>query len=83
VGSIVFLLSKEFGKLIVAAFFIAAPLAWYGVNWWLKNYVYKVEVGVLVYLLAGGILFVIAWVTMGYQSIRAATSNPVNSLRSE
>jgi putative ABC transport system permease protein len=83
VGSIVFLLSKEFGKLIVVAFLIAAPLAWYGVNWWLKDYVYKVEVGVLVYLLAGGFLFVIAWLTMGYQSIRAATSNPVNSLRSE
>jgi putative ABC transport system permease protein len=83
VGSIVLLLSKEFGKLIVVSFLIAVPLAWYGVNWWLKNYVYKVEVGVLVYLMAGGFLFVIAWATMGYQSIKAATSNPVNSLRSE
>jgi putative ABC transport system permease protein len=83
VGNIVFLLSKEFGKLIIVAFLIAAPLAWYGVNWWLKSYVYKVEVGVMVYLLAGAFLFVIAWATMGYQSIRAATSNPVNSLRSE
>ena len=78
-----FLLSKEFDKLIIVAFLVAAPLAWYGVNWWLKSYVYKVEVGVLVYLLAGGFLFIIAWATMGYQSIRAATSNPVNSLRSE
>ena len=83
VGSIVFLLSKEFGKLIVVAFLIAVPLAWYGVSWWLDNYVYKVEVGVLVYVLAGLVSFLIAWATMGYQSIKAATSNPVNSLRSE
>jgi putative ABC transport system permease protein len=83
VASIVLLLSKEFGKLIVVAFLIALPLAWYGVSWWLDNYVYKVEVGVLVYVLAGLVSFLIAWVTMGYQSIKAAMSNPVNSLRSE
>jgi len=83
VGSIVLLLSKEFGKLIVIAFLIAVPLAWYGVSWWLDNYVYKVEVGVVVYALAGLVSFLIAWATMGYQSIRAAMSNPVNSLRSE
>jgi putative ABC transport system permease protein len=83
VGSIVLLLSKEFGKLIVVAFLIAVPLAWYGVSWWLDNYVYKVEVGVLVYVLAGLVSFLVAWATMGYQSIKAAMSNPVNSLRSE
>lgn len=83
VGSIVVLLSKEFGKLIIIAFVIAAPLAWFGVDWWLKNYTYKVEVGIFVYLFAGGVSFAIAWLTMSYQSIKAATSNPVNSLRSE
>lgn len=83
VSSIVVLLSKEFGKLIFIAFIIAAPLAWYGVDWWLKNYTYKAEIGVMVYLLAGVFAFVIAWLTMGYQSIRAASSDPVKSLRSE
>ena len=83
VGSIVFLLSKEFGKLIIIAFILASPLAWLAVDWWLKNYTYKVEIGILVYCLAGGIAFLIAWLTMGYQSIKAATSNPVQSLRSE
>jgi putative ABC transport system permease protein len=83
VGSIVVLLSKEFGKLIVISFAVAAPLAWYGVNWWLKNYTYKTEVGVLVYLLAGVAAFIVAWLTMSFQSFKAATSNPVNSLRSE
>jgi putative ABC transport system permease protein len=83
VNSIVVLLSKEFGKLIIIAFVIAAPLAWFGVDWWLKSYTYKTEIGVMVYLFAGLAAFGIAWLTMGYQSIRAASSDPVKSLRSE
>ena len=83
VGGIVILLSKEFGKLIIIAFFLATPIAWFGVNWWLKSYTYKTEIGISVYLLAGLSAFVIAWLTMGYQSIKAASRNPVNSLRSE
>jgi putative ABC transport system permease protein len=83
VGSIIVLLSREFGKLIVIAFVLAAPAAWFAVNWWLKNYTYKVEIGTAVYLLAGAFSFLIAWLTMGYQSIKAATANPVQSLRNE
>ena len=83
VTSIVLLLSKEFGKLIIIAFVIAAPLSWFAVKWWLQGYTYKTEVGVLVYLVAGISSFLVAWLTMGYQSIKAAASNPVNSLRSE
>lgn len=83
VNSIVILLSKEFGKLIIIAFVLAAPIAWFAVEWWLKSYTYKVEIGIFVYLFAGVISFLIAWITMGYQSIRAATSDPVKSLRSE
>jgi putative ABC transport system permease protein len=83
VSSIAVLLSKEFGKLIVIAFVIATPIAWFGVNWWLKSYAYKAEIGVMVYILAGAFAFVIAWLTMGYQSIRAASSDPVKSLRCE
>ena len=83
VSSIVVLLSKEFGKLILIAFVLAAPLAWYAINWWLKSYSYKVEIGILVYIAAGFFAFGIAWLTMSYQSIRAARNNPVTSLRSE
>ena len=83
VSSIVVLLSREFGKLILIAFVLAAPLAWFAVDWWLKNYTYKVHVGFVVYILAGLFAFIIAWLTMSYQSIKAATANPVNSLRSE
>jgi putative ABC transport system permease protein len=83
VSSIVVLLSKEFGKLILIAFVLAAPLAWYAINWWLKSYTYKVEIGILVYAAAGLFAFGVAWITMSYQSIRAARNNPVTSLRSE
>ncbi len=83
VSSIVLLLSKEFGKLIVIAFVLAVPLAWYGISTWLDSYTYRTEIGVAIYLLAGIISFLIAWITMGYQSFRAATSDPVKSLRSE
>ena len=83
VTSIVLLLSKEFGKLIIIAFVLAAPIGWFAVDWWLKNYSYKVEIGIGMYLLAGVVSFVVAWLTMGYQSIRAAITNPVTSLRSE
>ncbi|MEJ0054541.1 MAG: ABC transporter permease [Bacteroidota bacterium] len=83
VSSIVLLLSKEFGKLIIIAFVLAAPLAWYGVEWWLKSYTYKADIGILVYLIAGISAFLVAWLTMSFQSFKAASNNPVKSLRSE
>jgi putative ABC transport system permease protein len=76
-------LSKEFGKLIIIAFVLAAPIAWYAVNWWLKSYEYKVQIGALVYLFAGIAAFLIAWITMSFQSFKAAASDPVKSLKSE
>lgn len=83
VKTIVMMLSKEFSKLIIIAFILAAPLAWWGINSWLSNYSYKIEVGLEIYLISGLIAFAIAWITVGYQAIKAATSNPVKSLRSE
>ncbi|MGC4021979.1 MAG: ABC transporter permease [Cyclobacteriaceae bacterium] len=83
VSSIVILLSKEFGKLIFIAFCLAAPIAWYAIDWWLKGYTYKTEIGVMVYVLAGSFCLLVAWFTMGFQSVKAATANPIKSLRSE
>lgn len=83
VSSIVVLLSREFGKLILVAFLIAVPVAWFGINKWLDTYTYRTEIGLLIYALAGVISFLIAWLTMGYQSFRAAMADPVRSLRSE
>ncbi len=83
VSSIVLMLSKDFGKLVVISFVLAAPLAWYGIDWWLKDYTYKTEIGIGVYALAGLAAFGIAWATMSFQSFKAASNNPVKSLRSE
>ncbi|MDX1628733.1 MAG: FtsX-like permease family protein [Fulvivirga sp.] len=81
--SIVFMLSKEFSKLIIIAFVLAIPFAWWGISQWLGKYAYKIDIGVEVYLLAGVIAFIIAWLTVGYQAFKAAISNPVDALRSE
>lgn len=83
VSSIVLLLSREFSKLIGISFLLAVPLAWYAITWWLNDYTYKVEIGWLVYLSAGLAAFAVAWLTISYQSFKAATSDPVKSLRSE
>ncbi len=79
----VFLLSKEYTVLVLIAFLIAAPFAWYGMSTWLESYQYKTELGWEVFLLSVGSVLLIAWAVMGYQSLRAALANPINSLRSE
>jgi putative ABC transport system permease protein len=83
INSIVFLLSREYGKLVLIAFVISTPVAWYGVQWWIQGYSYRATIGVSVYFLAGGIALAIALITIGYQCIRAAMMNPAKSLRSE
>jgi putative ABC transport system permease protein len=83
VSGIVLLLSSQFGKLIFIAFVLAVPVAWYAIRWWLEDFTYRTEIGVTVYAIAGLTAFAIAWLTMSFQSIKAAISNPVKSLRSE
>jgi putative ABC transport system permease protein len=80
---LVLLLSKEFTKLVLVAFVVAAPLAWWGMSKWLEDYTYKVELGWETVLFAIGIVMVIAWSVMGIQSLRAASTNPVDSLKGE
>ena len=83
VSSIVFLLSKEFGRLIIIAFALAVPIAWFAITWWLESYSYKVEIGIFIYAIAGVIALLIAWLTMSYQSFKAASSDPVKSLKND
>jgi putative ABC transport system permease protein len=83
VPGVVFLLSKDFTKLILIAFMLAAPLAWYVMDTWLEGFAYRVELGVGVFLLAGLTALIISWLTVSYQSIKAAIVNPIKSLRSE
>lgn len=83
VGSVVFLLSKDFTKLILIAFVFAVPLSWYIMENWLQGFAYRINIGVGVFLLAGLITVVISWITVSYQSIKAAIVNPIKSLRTE
>ncbi|CAN5322300.1 ABC transporter permease [soil metagenome] len=77
------LLSKEFTKLVIIAFAPAAVLAWYISDMWLQGFAYRVSISPVVFLLSGLSAIVIAWLTVGYQSIKASAANPVESLRYE
>lgn len=83
VESILMLFSKEFIKLILIGFCIAAPLAWYAANQYLDQFAYKITMGPTVFLLGLAITFVIAILTVAYRSLKAAVANPTQSLRSE
>jgi ABC-type antimicrobial peptide transport system permease subunit len=77
------LLSKDFVKLVIISFLIAAPLAWWAMYNWLQDYTYRVRIEWWVFALAGSLSVTIALLTVSYQSIRAAIANPVKSLRTE
>ncbi len=80
---IITLFSKDFLKLVVIAFLIAAPLAWYYMHQWLQDFAYRITISWWIFVLAGASSIAIALLTLGYQAIKAATSNPVKSLRAE
>ncbi len=83
VGGLVYLLSKEMGKLVLLAFIVFAPLAYFFMNNWLLDFEYRTTVGIWVFLITMIGALLIAVLTMSYQSLRAATSNPIKSLRTE
>ena len=77
------LVSKNFVYLVIIAFLIAIPLAWFTTNKWLENFAYKIDISWKIFALAASLTFVIALITVGYQSIQAAMANPVKSLRTD
>ncbi|WP_420318358.1 ABC transporter permease [Ekhidna sp.] len=81
--SIITLLSKEFLKLVAIAFIIAAPLSYYFMNQWLQDFENRTNMNVMIFISAGIIALVIAWVTMSFQSWNAARINPARSLKDE
>lgn len=83
VSNIVMLISREFGKLILISFIVSIPFAWFAISRWLESYSYRAEIGWMIYAFSGVIAVVIALFAIGYQSIKAAIANPVNSLKNE
>jgi putative ABC transport system permease protein len=83
VSGITQLLTKDFLKLIVLAIVIASPIAWWLMNHWLLGFVYRIEIGWWVFIIAGIVAVLIALLTISFQAIKAATANPVKSLRTE
>jgi putative ABC transport system permease protein len=83
VSQIVILLSKDFLKLIVVAFLIAIPIAWYAANAWLQNFAYRTTLDWWIFLAGGLLLFLIAVTILCMRTIKAAIANPVKSLKTE
>ena len=82
-SQMVLLLNGNFTKLILISIFLAVPLSWYAMYLWLQQFPYKITIGPEVFALAGVAILLITWVTVSYQSIRAALTNPSEVLKEE
>jgi ABC-type antimicrobial peptide transport system permease subunit len=80
---IVSLFSKDFSKLVVIAFLLAAPLTWWIMNQWLQQYTYRVAIEWWMFASTGGLSLLLTWIIVGLQAAKAATVNPARSLRNE
>lgn len=83
VSSVVTLLSKDFFKLVFISIIIATPAAWYAMDKWLQDFAYKIEIAWWVFAAAGLMAIVITFLTVGFQSLKAALMNPVKSLKTD
>ena len=83
VASIVSLLSREFLILVLIAFVVAAPIAYYFMEEWLKDFEYRMNTPWLAFPLAGLLALIVAFLTVSFQSLKAAIANPIKALRSE
>ena len=81
--NIIWLFGKEFALLLLIAFAIAAPFAWWAMNHWLETFAYRIHIGPGIFVVAILITLAVAVIAVGYKSITAALMNPVKSLRSE
>jgi putative ABC transport system permease protein len=81
VSTIIGMLSKEYVRLIVISFVISIPIGYYFMNEWLESFAYRIQPGVMVFLISGIVSFAIAWLTISFESFRVANRNPVETLR--
>jgi putative ABC transport system permease protein len=82
VESIIAMLSKEYIRLIAISFIISIPLGYYLMDKWLEGFAYRITPGITVFLVSGALSFFIAWLTISFESFRAARKNPVDTFRS-
>jgi putative ABC transport system permease protein len=83
IGGIVSMLSKDFLKLILIASVVAFPIAWLAMHSWLQSFAYRIPINWFVFILAAGLSILVAMLTISFQAIKAALTNPIKSLRSE
>jgi len=83
IGQIVTMMSKEFVRLVLIALIISVPLAWYMMNEWLTGFAYHIPISITIFIYAGSAALLIALITVSFESIKAASANPVTSLRNE
>lgn len=83
VAGILAMISSRFGRLVILAFIVAVPATWYAVDRWLDNFAYKIQISVWVFAATGLIVLLISALAIGFNTIAAATTNPVKSLRYE
>ncbi len=83
VSHILWLFGREFSKLVLIAFLLAAPIGWMLMSRWLENFAYHIDLGAWIFLTEFGIIALIVLLTVGYQALRSAVMNPVRSLRTE
>ena len=82
-GQLLYLMSREVSILIIISFVVATGVGVWGVNWWMQSFEYHPAINPLVFVMAGGGAFLVALLTMSYQSIKVAIANPVKALRNE
>ncbi|MGV3586105.1 MAG: ABC transporter permease, partial [Adhaeribacter sp.] len=83
VAQITLLLTKDFTKLVLIAILIATPIAWYAMHHWLQDFPYRITISPWIFLLAGFISLLFTLITVSYLAHRAASTNPIKSLRTE
>ena len=83
VSQIMGMMSKEFVKLVLVAFIVAVPLSWYAMQKWLEGFTYKTTLNITPFAFAGLSALAIALVTISYESLKAANTDPAKTLRNE
>ena len=83
VAGLVYLLSTGFTRLILLAIAIAIPLSWYAINGWLESFAYHIQISWFIFVFASVLALVIAWITVSYESLKAAITSPIKNLRAE